>query len=195
MFKKLIIFFLFFVLIANKAISSESGGMPQLDPKYWISQIFWLIISFSVLFIVLSKFILPNISSNLENRKSQILDNIETADMQKKESENKLKEFDKIILDTKSQAKTIISDAKNKLINDISKKKEILDKELNQEILEAEKEIIELKKKSPTKIYQIAVDTSSDILKQIIGVEVTKSNIGAMVEDLLKKGKNNNNVI
>ena len=52
MFKKLIIFFLFFVLIANKAISSESGGMPQLDPKYWISQIFWLIISFSVLFIV-----------------------------------------------------------------------------------------------------------------------------------------------
>ena len=195
MFKKLIIFFLFFVLIANKAISSESGGMPQLDPKYWISQIFWLIISFSVLFIVLSKFILPNISSNLENRKSQILDNIETADMQKKESENKLKEFDKIILDTKSQAKTIISDAKNKLINDISKKKEILDKELNQEILEAEKEIIELKKKSPTKIYQIAVDTSSDILKQIIGVEVNKSNIGAMVEDLLKKGKNNNNVI
>ena len=177
MFKKLIIFFLFFVLIANKAISSESGGMPQLDPKYWISQIFWLIISFSVLFIVLSKFILPNISSNLENRKSQILDNIETADMQKKESENKLKEFDKIILDTKSQAKTIISDAKNKLINDISKKKEILDKELNQEILEAEKEIIELKKKSPTKIYQIAVDTSSDILKQIIGVEVNKSNI------------------
>ena len=195
MFKKLIIFFLFFVLIANKAISSESGGMPQLDPKYWISQIFWLIISFSVLFIVLSKFILPNISSNLENRKSQILDNIETADMQKKESENKLKEFDNIILDTKSQAKTIISDAKNKLINDISKKKEILDKELNQEILEAEKEIIELKKKSPTKIYQIAVDTSSDILKQIIGVEVNKSNIGAMVEDLLKKGKNNNNVI
>ena len=195
MFKKLIIFFLFFVLITNKAISSESGGMPQLDPKYWISQIFWLIISFSVLFIVLSKFILPNISSNLENRKSQILDNIETADMQKKESENKLKEFDKIILDTKSQAKTIISDAKNKLINDISKKKEILDKELNQEILEAEKEIIELKKKSPTKIYQIAVDTSSDILKQIIGVEVNKSNIGAMVEDLLKKGKNNNNVI
>ena len=81
------------------------------------------------------------------------------------------------------------------MINDISKKKEILDKELNQEILEAEKEIIELKKKSPTKIYQIAVDTSSDILKQIIGVEVNKSNIGAMVEDLLKKGKNNNNVI
>ena len=51
--------------------------MPQLNPEFWFSQIFWLIIAFGFLFIVLSKLILPKISENLEARKSQILENIE----------------------------------------------------------------------------------------------------------------------
>ena len=57
--------------------------MPQLNPEFWFSQIFWLTISFGILFIVLSKFILPKIRNNLETRKSQIMDNIEIADDQK----------------------------------------------------------------------------------------------------------------
>ena len=57
--------------------------MPQLDPEFWFSQIFGLL-SFGLLFLILSKFILPNISSNLENRKSQILENIEKAEETKR---------------------------------------------------------------------------------------------------------------
>ena len=71
--------------------------MPQLNPEFWISQIFWLIITFGFLFIILSKLILPKISNNLEARKSQILENIETAEKQRIESENKIKEYEKII--------------------------------------------------------------------------------------------------
>ena len=37
--------------------SAEKGGMPQLDPEFWVSQIFWLTITFGTLFLVLSKFI------------------------------------------------------------------------------------------------------------------------------------------
>lgn len=172
--------------MVTNAISAEKGGMPQLNPEFWVSQIFWLIISFGALLIILSKFILPNISSNLENRKSQILENIEIAENQKKESENKLKQFEKIISDAKSQAKIIVKEAKNKIINDINKKQDLLDKELNDEIMEVENEIIQLKKSSPDKINKIAVDASSNILKQIIGAEVNKSNISAIVNDLSK---------
>ena len=186
MFKKSIKYFSFFSLMVTNAISAEKGGMPQLNPEFWVSQIFWLIISFGALLIILSKFILPNISSNLENRKSQILENIEIAENQKKESENKLKQFEKIISDAKSQAKIIVKEAKNKIINDINKKQDLLDKELNDEIMEVENEIIQLKKSSPDKINKIAVDASSDILKQIIGAEVNKSNISAIVNDLSK---------
>ena len=72
-----------------EAFAAESGGMPQLNPEFWISQIFWLTITFGILYVVLSKLILPKISANLETRKSQIVENIEAAEKQREQSELK----------------------------------------------------------------------------------------------------------
>ena len=60
-------------LSLKEAFAAESGGMPQLNPEFWVSQIFWLNLTFGILYLVLSKLILPKISANLELRKSQIL--------------------------------------------------------------------------------------------------------------------------
>ena len=77
-----------------EAFAAESSGMPQLNPEFWISQIFWLTITFGILYVVLSKLLLPKISDNLEMRKSKILENIEAADKQREESQKKLDEYE-----------------------------------------------------------------------------------------------------
>ena len=163
--------------------------MPQLNPEFWISQIFWLIISFGILFIVLSKFILPKIRNNIEFRKSEILDNIETAEKQKTEAENTLKNYDELIRKSKNEAKNYFNDARKKIIEDIEKKKQALDKEINIEISKAEAEVAELVNKAPEKIQKIAIETSSDLIRQLIGEEVNNSSISAIVDDLYKKNK------
>ena len=162
--------------------------MPQLNPEFWISQIFWLIISFGILFIILSKFILPKIRNNIEFRKSEILDNIETAEKQKTEAENKLKNYEELIIQSKNEAKNYFNDARKKIIEDIDKKQS-LDKEINIEISKAEVEVAELIKQAPEKIKKIAIETSSDIIRQLIGEEVNNSSISAIVDDLSKKNK------
>ena len=189
MFKKVTLGILFLSIFTTKGIGAESGGMPQLDPEYWISQIFWLVITFGILYFILSKFILPGISKNLENRKSQIVENIETADNQRLESEKLNKEYEKVILESKFKAKNIVNEAKKKLIEDINKKRDILENEIDKEIKSAEEEIKLLIDKSPTKVNQIAIDTSSNLLKKLIGVDVNKSNISAIVEDESRKRK------
>ena len=174
-------------LSINFAESSESGGMPQLNPEFWFSQIFWLIITFGILFITLSKLILPKISETLEVRKSQISENIEAAEKEREESENKIKEYEKIILDSKTEAKNYFNKAREKILKDIDKKKEILESEINEEINKAEIEISELVSNSPEKINKIAAETSSDLIKQLIGVEVNNSSITAIVENISRK--------
>ena len=181
------IFFNFFFL--KEVFAAENGGMPQLDPEFWISQIFWLTITFSFLYIVLSKFILPKISSNLELRKSQIQENIEAAEKQREGSEAKLKEYEEIIFKSKLEAKNIFKNAREKVIKDINSKKEILDKQIDDEINDAEKEIETLKNVAAEKINKIAIETSSDILKKLIGTEINNSSISAIVVDLTKKNK------
>ena len=190
MLKKIIFYNLLicFVLLKN-AQSAESGGMPQLNPEFWVSQIFWLLLTFGILYIVLSKFILPKISSNLEARKSQILENIEMAEKQREQSEIKIKEFEKIILDSKNKAKNYFNDARKKVLEDINKKREVLENEISEEIKAAEKEITNLKNNAPEKINKIAIETSADLIKQLIGMEVNNSSISAIVEDLSKKNR------
>ena len=179
-------------LLTSLVESSESGGMPQLNPEFWFSQIFWLIITFGFLFIVLSKLILPKISANLEARKSQILENIGAAEKQREASENKIKEYEKIILDSKNEAKNYFNKARGQILKDIDKKRKTLKNEINEEIKKAEEEITDLKNKSPDKINKIVVETSSDLVKQLIGVEVNNSSISAIVEDISKKVKEKN---
>ena len=99
-----------------EAFAAESGGMPQLNPEFWISQIFWLILTFGVLYILLSKLILPKISNNLESRKSQILENIEAAEKQREDSEAKLQEYEKVISKSKLEAKNIFNQAREKAL-------------------------------------------------------------------------------
>ena len=179
----LLIYFLLFSYVE----SAESGGMPQLNPEFWFSQIFWLIITFGIMFILLSKFVLPKISENLESRKAEILENIEAAEKQREDSDKKLKEYEKLILESKIEAKNYFNKAREKILKDVDKKRENLEKEINDEISNVEKEILDLKNKSPEKIRKIAVETSSDLIKQLIGVEVNNSSISAIVEDVSRK--------
>ncbi len=188
MIKKIFFQFIFFNLFFLKEVfAAESGGMPQLNPEFWISQIFWLTLTFGILYAVLSKLILPKISANLELRKSQIQENIEAADKQRESSESKLKEYDDIIVKSKLEANNIFKEAREKVLKDISDKKEILDKQIDEEIKKAEKEIDLLRKGAPEKINTIAIDTSSELVKRLIGAEVNNSSISAIVDDLSKK--------
>ena len=170
-----------------EAFAAESGGMPQLNPEFWVSQIFWLTITFGFLYVILSKLILPKISANLEIRKSQILENIEAADKQREESELRIVEYEKIVQNSKDQAKNYFKKSREKLLKDINLKKNALDKDLSEEIQKAETQIQEFKNRAPEKINKIAIETSSDLLQKLIGAEINNSSISAIVDDLSRK--------
>ena len=96
-------------------------------------------------------------------------------------------EYDQLILNSKNEAKNYFNKAREKILKDVDKKRESLEKEINEEINKVEKEILDLKNKSPEKIRKIAAETSSDLIKQLIGVEVNNSSISAIVEDVTRK--------
>ena len=188
MIKKIILQAVFFSFLSlGKVFSAESGGMPQLNPEFWVSQIFWLSATFGIMYLVLSKLILPKISSNLEARKSQISDNIEAADRQREESEIKLKEYQKVIAKSKEDAKNIFNQAREKALKEIDVKRNILNKQIDEEIKKAEEEINQLRKDAPSKINKIAIETASDLTQKLIGTGINNSSISAIVDDFLKK--------
>jgi len=73
------------------------------------------------------------------------------------------------------------------LENDIESKKQKFNQEIDKELKTVEKEIKNLKKSSLSNINKIAIKTSSEIIKQMIGTEANLSNVSAVVEDISKK--------
>ena len=175
------------VLAIQSHLFAAEAGMPQLDPKYWASQAFWLILVFAVLYISIAKFYLPKIKDNLDNRENKIKDDIDDANKFKELSEIKLKEYEKILENAKKEVIKIHIDSKNALDKDIQAKKNKIEKEIENEILKAQKEIVELKKGSLEDIYKISEDISSNIIENISGDKLNESSIKATVEEISKK--------
>jgi F-type H+-transporting ATPase subunit b len=179
--------FMVAILAIQSDLFAAEAGMPQLDPKYWASQAFWLILVFTVLYISIAKFYLPKIKDNLDNRENKIKDDIDDANKFKELSEIKLKEYEKILENAKKEVIKIQIDSKNALDKDIQVKKNKIEKEIENEILKAQKEIVELKKGSLEDIYKIAEDISSNIIENISGDKLNESSIKATVEEISKK--------
>ena len=175
-----------FLACANPVFGSEAG-MPQLNPEFWIAQIFWLIITFATLYLIIWKIFLPKIRYSIESRKSRIVNDLDEAQKLGEAAEKKLMEYNEIIEQSKKEAKKIIDDNKKKLDKDIENKKKEFDKEIEKELASTEKELKNLKSKSLPSIIDVASEISEEIIKQIINTEVNKSNVSAIVNEITKR--------
>ena len=180
------VFFIALFAIQNDLFAAEAG-MPQLDPKYWASQAFWLILVFTVLYISIAKFYLPKIKSNLDNRENRIKDDIEDANKFNELSDSKLKEYKKILENANKEVIKIHIESKNLLDKEIQTKKMTIEKEIEKEITKAQKEIGDLKKSSISNIQKISENIASSIIETISGDKLNESSIKAAVEDISKK--------
>ena len=174
------------VAIQTNLFAAEAG-MPQLDPTYWASQIFWLILVFSVLYISIAKFYLPKIKKNLDDRENKIKEDLDEANNLRKLSEKKLREYEVILENSKKEVTKILLESKNKLDKDIKNKKETMEKEIEIEIAKAQKDILDLKKNSVDSIHSISQEIASNIIEKMSGDKLNESSIKATVEDLAKK--------
>jgi F-type H+-transporting ATPase subunit b len=179
--------FIIALLAVQNNLFAAEAGMPQLDPKYWASQAFWLILVFTILYISVAKFYLPKIKNNLDNRENRIKDDLDDANKFKELSETKLKEYEKILEEAKKEVIKIQIESKNLLDKDIRTKKDAIEKEIEKEILKAQKEINDLKRNSISDIQKISENIASNIIETISGDKLNESSIRAVVEDISKK--------
>ena len=179
--------FIIALIATQNNLFAAEARMPQLDPKYWASQAFWLILVFTILYISIAKFYLPKIKNNLDTRENRIKDDLEDANKFKELSESKLKEYEKILDDAKKEVIKIHIESKNTLDKDIKTKKETIEKEIEKEIVKAQKEMSDLKKNSLKDVQKISENIASNIIETISGDKLNESSIKATVEDISKK--------
>jgi len=120
--------------------------MPQLNPEFYVSQVFWLAVTFIFLLIFLWKVSLPRIKNALESRNNKISDNLQNAKKMQMDSEKIQKKIDDELASVNVETQTLIEESIEGFKNDADKKIKTLDKELKERVDNAEETLQQAKK-------------------------------------------------
>ena len=176
----------------SAAYAAESAGMPQLDPKSWVPQIFWLIITFGFLYIIISKIVFPRLSESIEQRNDYISDLVDEAKKLTEQTEKLNKEYEDFIRSSNNKAQEIIVNERKKLNTEFNKKQDELNEKISKITFEAEKEIRDFKSNSIEQIKLISNNLSNELLKEMSIKELVDQNIVLKnIEEICKKRKGN----
>ena len=154
--------------------------MPQLDFSTFLPQIFWLFISLSFLYIVLSRYALPRVSDVIEERKDIIAQDIDSAKEYSEESEKSIEELNLKLSEAKTSSQNLINKSIQDIKEDSEIKKSSLIKEINNQISEAEGEIKEKKETALAEISSISESLAIEMLESLSVGEIDKGKIAAL---------------
>ncbi len=156
--------------------------MPQFDPTTFASQLFWLLVTFGLLFVILSRVLLPRIAGLLEARQEKIDDDLNRAATVKGEAETALAAYEKTMADGKAEAQGRLRQATEEMAAQGAKRHEELAAKLAGEVAEAETRIHEAKTAAVDNIGQVAGEVAQAAIQRLIGVEVDQAAAGKAVK-------------
>ena len=193
MIKKIFYQLVFFnFLFIGNVFAAESGGMPQLNPEFWVSQIFWLIITFGFLYIIISKIVFPRLSESIEQRNDYISDLVDEAQKLSEQTDKLNKEYEDFIKSSNNKAQEIIVNERKKLNIEFNKKNDQLNEKISKITVEAEKEIKDFQSNSINQIKLISNNISDELLKELSVKELVDQNIVLKnIDEICKKRKGN----
>ena len=159
--------------------------MPQLEQtEFFISQLFWLFLTFSFLLIFLWRISLPRISSVLEKRDNKVNNDIETAKQQQAEAEDIQNQIEKQLLDARNHGSSLIKESKEKMQKITIQELKKADNELNKKLNEASLIIENNKKNSLDTINDQIYEITKMLLSKLSSVNVTDNEIKTSISNV-----------
>ena len=157
-------------------------GMPQFNSKTFSSQLFWLILSFSILYLLVSFVLLPRIRENIRLRKNKISNDIERAEKIKNEIEKMTLMYNNKIEDAKNKAKNMVKKSLIKSANEYNDQLEIVKKQIDKKRTEAEEKIKSYRNDIEKTILTSAISISSVILSRLNYKQMSQEDLEVLIK-------------
>jgi F-type H+-transporting ATPase subunit b len=159
----------------HSAAEASGPGMPQLDFSTWGNQIFWLVITLVVIYLILSRVALPRIASVLAERQGTITNDIAAAEDLKAKAQDAEAVYDKALIDARAEAGRIVAETKAGIQADLDKAIATADTKIAAKAAEGEKVIAEIRAGALDNVKVVAKDTAKEIVAAMGGKADAKS--------------------
>ncbi len=149
--------------------AESASGMPQLDFSTFPNQIFWLVVTLVVIYLVLSRVALPRIGSVLAERSGTITNDIAAAEELKQKAIEAEAAYDKALADARTEAAKIVADAKAEIQTELDAELQKADAKIAAKAAESEAAIAEIRAGAEKSVKQVAKDAAKEIVAAMGG--------------------------
>ena len=171
-----------------EALEHAEAVFPPFDPATFASQLFWLAITFAVLYWLMAKVAIPRIGGILSARASRIASDLETAEKAKADSEAAIAGYEKALAAARANANTIAEAARNDAKTAAARERSSIEADMAKRLGEAESRIGEIKTRALADVGAIAGDAADAIVKALTGADVARADVDAAVGKAMAPG-------
>ena len=163
----------------------SAGGMPQLDISTFPNQIFWLAVSLVLIYLILSRIVLPRVESVLSERQGTITGDLSAAEELKQKAVEAEEAYNKALADARAEANKIVAETKAEIQADLDVAIAKADAEIAAKSAESEKAIAEIRASAQDAVKAVAKDTAKEIVGAF-GIKADAKAITAAVTQRMK---------
>ena len=164
-------FLLIVILFVNTSFVAQAdeakGGLPQLDFNTYPSLIFWSVVSLIIGYILMKYLVTPNIKSILNNRETNIQNDLVKAKTSSQEAEKIKENIINSQTELKSRSQLIVNQALSETKQNIEKKEKDINQKLNEKVVQAEKQIMETQKLVIKEVISNAEELTAKVIQNL----------------------------
>lgn len=151
--------------------------MPQLDLSTFASQAFWMVVCFSLLWILVSVFVTPKITDVLEQRKRKIDDYIRKAEKLNQQAKTSLEKYEQALNEAKIKASADIAASQKESAAFLAAEEKMLNERLNKQIADSEFKLATEKKETLQQIESLSQNLAFEIVQKLGFTQISKEDI------------------
>lgn len=156
---------------------SGSAAFPPFNAETFAPQLFWLVLTFGVLYLVMSRIALPKIGEVIEERQERIQRDLDAAERLKDETDQAIASYEQALGDARANASAIASETRDKVNAEIDTERTRVEDELAGQLAEAETRIAATRADALSNVDEIATDVAGTVVSQLIGQDVSADEI------------------
>ena len=171
--------------------AGDSGGLPQLDFTTWPTQIFWLVVTFIIGYVLMWRIVVPKISTVLDDRRERISADIEAAKQADSQAKAMKAEYEAELEDARNKAAEAAREAVASAKAESDKTEADLAAKLARKVKTAETKLASAREEALTSLHEAAQSATIDVVAQITGMKLTsadaKKSVSAAAKLLAKE--------
>jgi len=169
------------------ATPAQAAGLPQLDISNYPPQLIWLVLTFTVLYLTMSRIGLPRISQILEERQNRIEDNLAKAESLRQEAQAAAETYEKLLAEARAEAHGVMINTINQIAEEAARQQAALSENLDKETRAAEQRIDDACDTAMASLGNVAIEVALATAEKLTGDPLDDKAVAATVSKIMEE--------